>query len=81
VNGRTKAKSSRPVQEVPRLALTIEEAAASIGCGRSFFYEAVLPSLRIIRAGRRRLVPVAELARWVEENASAPLTEDLRWAE
>lgn len=69
--------SANTTPNVQRLALTIEEAAASIGVGRSFFYENVLPFLRIVRISRRRLVPVAELERWLTENASTPLVEDL----
>jgi excisionase family DNA binding protein len=48
----------------PRLTLTVEEAAATLGISRAFAYEAVrrgdIPSIRI---GRRVLVPQAALAR------------------
>ena len=54
----------------PRLALTPTEAAASIGVGRSFFYEHVLPDLRVIRIGRKRLIPVRELEIWTERQAA-----------
>ncbi len=37
-----------------------------------FFEEHVMHELRIVRRGRRRLIPVRELARWLE--ASAELT-------
>lgn len=57
-------------RSVPRLALTPEEAAESIGAGRSFFYEHVLPELRIVRVGRKRLVPVVELERYLDREAS-----------
>jgi len=53
-----------------RLALTPDEAAAAIGVGRSFFYEHVLPDLRVIRLGRKRLIPVRELEDWTERSAS-----------
>jgi excisionase family DNA binding protein len=62
---------------IPRLALSIEEASHSLGCGRSFFYESVLPHLRVVRVGRRRFIPVKELERWLTENASTPLAEEL----
>lgn len=58
---------SRPI---PRIALSPEEAAAAIGVSRSFFFEHVLPELRVVRVGRRRLIPVRELEQWVEVNAS-----------
>jgi excisionase family DNA binding protein len=59
--------NKRAVRAVPSLALTVDEAAAAIGVGRSLFYEQVLPQLRIVRVGSKRLVPVAELERWLCE--------------
>ena len=72
------ARTPRPVA---RLALTADEAAVAIGVGRSMFYEQVLPQLRVVRIGSKRLVPIAELERWLAENASMPLSDELRRAE
>lgn len=55
---------------IPRIALTPDEAAAAIGCGRTLFREAVMPELRTIRLGRKRLIPVRELERWTAESAA-----------
>lgn len=54
---------------IPRIALTPLEAAAALGVGPDFFDENIAPELRLIRRGRKRLVPVAELERWTAENA------------
>lgn len=54
---------------IPRIALTPAEAAAAIGVGPDFFDANVAPELRVVRRGRKRLVPVAELERWTTENA------------
>ena len=54
---------------IPRIALTPPEAAAAIGVGPDFFEENVAPELRLIRRGRKRLVPVVELERWISENS------------
>ena len=62
---------------VPRIALTPAEAAAAIGVGPDFFDENVAPQLRLIRRGRKRLVPVSELERWVTESAEMPMVEQL----
>jgi hypothetical protein len=62
---------------IPRIALTPSEAAAAIGVGPDFFDVNVAPQLRLIRRGRKRLVPVRELERWVAENAEAPMAEQL----
>jgi len=63
---------------IPRIALTPAEAAASIGVGPDYFDEHVAPYLRLIRRGRKRLVPIAELERWVAENAEMPMVEQVR---
>ena len=60
---------------IPRIALTPPEAAAAIGVGPDFFEQNVAPELRLIRRGRKRLVPVSELERWTAENAVTPLGE------
>jgi excisionase family DNA binding protein len=53
----------------PRLALTRAEAAAAVGVSLDSFERYVQPELRIVRRGRLRLVPVAELERWLDSNA------------
>ena len=58
---------------VPRIALTPPEAAAALGVGPDFFDANVAPELRVIRRGRKRLVPVSELERWTAENAERAL--------
>lgn len=59
--------------EVPRLALTPVEAAQALGVSRDFLDEHVLPELRVVRVGRKVLVSVRELERWVDENAALTL--------
>lgn len=63
---------------IPRIALTPSEAAAAIGVGPDFFDANVAPQLRVIRRGRKRLVPVSELERWVADNAEMPMVEQIR---
>jgi hypothetical protein len=60
---------------IPRIALTPSEAAAAIGVGPDFFDANVAPHLRMVRRGRKRLVPVRELERWVAESAEIPPVE------
>ncbi len=70
---------TRTTPNVPRFALTIAEAAESIGLGRSSFYELVLPHVRTVSVGRRVLIPVDELTRYLETNADrATLDPDRR---
>jgi len=54
---------------IPRLALSREEAAASVGMSLDSFERHVQPTLRLVRLGRMRLVPIRELERWLDEHA------------
>jgi len=49
------------------------EAAEALGVSVDFLEEHVLHELRIVRRGRRRLIPIAELSRWMETNAHRTL--------
>jgi excisionase family DNA binding protein len=52
-----------------RLAVTVAEACEALGVSWDFWREHVAPELRIVRRGRRKLVPVSELSAWLERNA------------
>jgi hypothetical protein len=62
---------------IPRVALTPAEAAAALGVGPDFFNDEIRPELQLIRRGRKVLVPVAELERWVSENVERTLVEEV----
>jgi excisionase family DNA binding protein len=64
-----KAGPRRPLQAVPRLALTREEAAASLGMSVSHFERNVQPTMRVVRSGQLVLVPTSEVERWLQRNA------------
>jgi excisionase family DNA binding protein len=55
-------------RDVPRVTLTIDEAALALGMSRDHLERHVLPDLRVIRVGRRLLVRVAELERWAQRH-------------
>ncbi len=60
------------VGELPgRLALSPAEAAHSLGIGLTTFTESVIPELRVVRRGRRLIIPIAELVRWLDRNGEA----------
>jgi hypothetical protein len=65
-----------PVPPPPRVTLRLGEAAAALGMSGDAFREYVLPEVRIIRRGRLRLVPLAELERWADEAAVRTLPGD-----
>jgi hypothetical protein len=58
------------VNPVPRIALTQQEACVPFGCSKEFFVEHVGPYPPVVRQGRQRLFPVAELRRAVDEMCS-----------
>ena len=64
------AKEARAAgARVPRLALTKAEAADALGVSVDFLEQHVMPELRVVRRGRRRLIPILELERWIDESA------------
>jgi hypothetical protein len=69
--------SSRQVETaaVPRLALSVEEACAALGVSWDFWREHIAPEVRIVRRGRRKLVPITELQRWLDNSGELVLGE------
>jgi excisionase family DNA binding protein len=63
---RRNGSSRRPTKLGPRLAVSPDEAAALLGVSRDYFDEHVIHELRIVRRGRRILVPLSEIERWLE---------------
>jgi excisionase family DNA binding protein len=63
-------------RNVPRLALSIGEAAEALSVSRDFFDQHIRHELRLIRRGRKVLVSVRELERWLEQNAALTLDID-----
>lgn len=54
---------------LPRLSVSPGEAATMLGVSRDYFDEHVLHELRIVRRGRRILIALAELERWLDRAA------------
>ena len=63
--------ASKP--KVPRLTLSRSEAADALGVSVDFLEQHVLHDLKMVRRGRRCLIPLAELQRWIESNAHRTL--------
>lgn len=54
----------------PRLALSPDEAAGVLGVSRDYLDEHVMAELRIVRRGRRILIALSELERWLDRAAA-----------
>jgi excisionase family DNA binding protein len=61
--------------QTPALALSVEQACAALGVSWDTWREHIEPDVRIVRLGRRKLVPVRELEKWLDEHASIALGE------
>ena len=59
--------------DTPRLALTPAEAAKALGVSGTYFSEHISGELRWIRRGRKRLVAITELERWLAANGERVL--------
>ena len=61
----------------PKLLVSRYEAAEMLGVSIDSFERHCLPDLRTTKIGRRTLIPVASLEKWIERNSAAPLAADL----
>ena len=52
-----------------RLLVSRREAAKALSVSLRHFEEKIQPRIKTVRSGRRVLVPVAEVERWVRERA------------
>ncbi len=59
-----------PARLGPRLALSPDEAAGVLGVSRDYLDEHVIGELRVVRRGRRILIALAELERWLDRSAT-----------
>ena len=63
-------KPSTGRRTLPRLSVSPGEAAEMLGVSRDYFDEHVIQELRIVRRGRRILIALAELERWLDRAAT-----------
>jgi excisionase family DNA binding protein len=67
--GKSPSEARRP-RPLPRLAVSPDEAAEMLGVSRDYFDEHVIDELRVVRRGRRILVALTELERWLDRVAT-----------
>jgi hypothetical protein len=67
------ARGEVAVAAVPRLALSIEEACAALGVSWDFWAAHIAADVRMVRRGRRKLIAVTELQRWLDESGEKVL--------
>lgn len=70
-----------PIQQnttpVPfRLGYSVDEFCEAFGMGRTLFYKMKKEGkIQVVKAGRRTLIPVAEMTAWLNRCASQPLID------
>lgn len=62
-----------PKAAIPSLALEMARAAAALDMSPDYFRKHVAGEVRWVRRGRKKVVPVEELERWLAENAALTL--------
>ena len=55
--------------QIPRIALRVGEAAASLGISDDHFRRHVAPQLKWVRTGRVKLVACSELEEWLRKSS------------
>jgi hypothetical protein len=62
---------TKPARQVPTLALSVEEACRSLGVSWDFWRANIEADVRVVRVGRRKLIAVREIEKWLDEHAEA----------
>jgi len=60
-------------ESTSRITVSKAEASELLGVSIDFLEQHVLPELKVVRRGRKVLVPAREIERWVEDNATLTL--------
>ncbi|HEY4916554.1 MAG TPA: hypothetical protein VIH92_06575 [Solirubrobacteraceae bacterium] len=53
----------------PILALSVEQACEALGVSWDTWRTHIEPDMRLVRLGRRKLIPVSELQAWLDRHA------------
>jgi len=66
----TRSAATRRAQKrsAPALALSVEQACDALGVSWDTWKEHIAPDMRIVRVGRRKLIAVSELQRWLDDH-------------
>ena len=58
-------------QSAPALALSVEQACEALGVSWDTWRAHIEPDVRLVRLGRRKLIPVSELQAWLDRHAES----------
>jgi excisionase family DNA binding protein len=63
--------STAQKQSAPTLALSVEQACEALGVSWDTWRAHIEPDVRLVRLGRRKLIPVSELHAWLDRHAES----------
>ncbi len=58
-------------QSAPTLTLSVEQACEALGVSWDTWRAHIEPDVRLVRLGRRKLIPVSELQAWLDRHAES----------
>ena len=58
-------------RSAPALALSVEQACEALGVSWDIWRAHIEPDVRLVRVGRRKLIPVSELQAWLDRHAES----------
>jgi excisionase family DNA binding protein len=71
ISSRTAAALIPQKRGAPTLALSVEQACEALGVSWDTWRAHIEPDVRLVRLGRRNLIPVSELQAWLDRHAES----------
>jgi excisionase family DNA binding protein len=68
---RAAAATAAQRRSAPILALSVEQACEALGVSWDTWRAHIEPDMRLVRLGRRKLIPVSELHAWLDRHAES----------
>ena len=71
ISQRTAVTFAAQEQSAPTLALSVEQACEALRVSWDTWRAHIEPDVRLVRLGRRKLIPVSELQAWLDRHAES----------
>jgi excisionase family DNA binding protein len=71
ISPRTAVTLAARKRSAPALALSVEQACEALGVSWDTWRAHIEPDVRLVRLGRRKLIPVSELQAWLDRHAES----------
>ena len=71
ISPRTAVTLADRKQSAAALALSVEQACEALGVSWDTWRAHIEPDVRLVRVGRRKLIPLSELQAWLDRHAES----------